>query len=256
MYSGIGAVRSLFYPHEGNIACMHIREILEELCDIAPPDLADEDDAERIGLVVEGEEDIRHICCSLDVTPRVVQQVIDQRSTLLVAHHTPFYDPLRRISGEDARLLRALLVAGMNLYIMHTNFDRAPKGVNQTLALLLEMEKVEDMPMGVLGECRLSLSAIQQRLNTPLKLYGTLAQPRAIAVVGGSGFYPELIEYAWYHGAEAFLSSELKHHVALKSPLPLLESTHYGLEAPAMRRLAEEHGWTFIESAPPCRYIG
>jgi dinuclear metal center YbgI/SA1388 family protein len=235
---------------------MHIRAILEELYEIAPLDLADEDDVERIGLVVEGEEDVRNVCCSVDVTPRVLQQAIDQGSTLLVAHHTPFYDPLRRIGGEDARLLRALLGSRINLYIMHTNFDRAPKGVNQTLALLLEMEKVEEMPIGVLGECPLSLSAIQQRLNTPLKLYGSLARPRAIAVVGGSGFYPELMEYAYYHGAEAFLSSELKHHVALKSPLPLLESTHYGLEAPAMRRLAEDHGWTFIENALPCRYIG
>jgi Uncharacterized conserved protein len=235
---------------------MHIRAILEELLTVAPMDLADEEDAPRIGLIVEGEEDIRNICCSVDVTPRVVQQVIDQGSTFLVAHHNPFYDPLWAIRGEDAHLLRGLLGSRVNLYIMHTNFDRAPKGVNQTLAQLLEMKKVEEMPMGVIGECSLSLPAIQQRLNTPLKLYGSVAQPRALAVVGGSGFQPELIEYAWYHGAEAFLSSELKHHVALHSPLPLLESTHYGLEAPAMRRLADDHGWTFIDSAPPCRFIG
>jgi putative NIF3 family GTP cyclohydrolase 1 type 2 len=235
---------------------MHIRTVLEELEMIAPPDLADEDDTGRIGLVVEGEDDIRSVCCSVDVTPRVVQQAIDRGRTLLVAHHTPFWDPLRIVRGHDARLLGALLGARMNLYIMHTNFDRAAKGVNQTLALLLGMNKVEEMPIGVLGECPLSLTAIQQRLNSPLMLYGTLTQPRILAVVGGSGFYPELIEYACYRGAEAFLSAELKHHVALRSPLPLLESTHYDLEAPAMRRLAEDQEWTFIESAPPCRYIG
>ncbi len=235
---------------------MQIRSVLEELEEIAPADLADEEDSERIGLIVEGEEDIRNVCCSVDVTPRVVQQSMDRGCTLLIAHHTPFYQPLFSIQGEDALLLRALLGSRINLYVMHTNFDRAPKGVNQTLALILEMRKVEEMPMGILGECPLSLPAIQQRLTAPLKLYGSLTQPRALAVVGGSGFYPELIEYARYHGAEAFLSAELKHHVALKSPLPLLESTHYALEAPAMRRLAEEHGWTFLESAPPCRYIG
>ncbi|MDD1678353.1 MAG: Nif3-like dinuclear metal center hexameric protein [Methanomicrobiales archaeon] len=235
---------------------MHIRTILEELEEIAPPDLADEDDASRIGLVVEGEADIRTICCSVDVTPRVVQQAIDRGSTLIIAHHTPFYNPLQTIRGDDAHLLRALLGARINLYIMHTNFDRAAKGVNQTLALLLGMKKIEEMPIGVLGECQLSLPEMQERLNTPLKLYGTLTQPRTLAVVGGSGFHPELIEYAWYHGAEAFLSAELKHHVALRSPLPLLESTHYGLEAPAMRRLAKDRDWFFIESAPLCRYIG
>jgi putative NIF3 family GTP cyclohydrolase 1 type 2 len=235
---------------------MYIRAILEELGEIAPADLADEDDTEKIGLVVEGEEDIRNICCSVDITPRVVQQAIDKGSTLLIAHHTPFWNPLHVIRGDDANILRALLGARMNLFIMHTNFDRAPRGVNHTLASILEMKKVEEMPIGVIGECALSPVEIQQRLDTPLKLYGTLVRPRALAVVGGSGFYPQLIEYAYYHGAEAFLSAELKHHVALRSPLPLLESTHYGLEAPAMRRLAEDHGWTFIESAPPCRYIG
>jgi putative NIF3 family GTP cyclohydrolase 1 type 2 len=55
---------------------MHIRTVLEELEKIAPPDLADEDDTGRIGLVVEGEDDIRSVCCSVDVTPRVVQQAI------------------------------------------------------------------------------------------------------------------------------------------------------------------------------------
>ncbi len=234
---------------------MHIRAILDELEDIAPLDLADEEDIPRIGLVVEGEEDIRNVCCSVDVTPRVIRQAIDQGSTLLVAHHTPFYDPIWAVRGGDADLLRALLGNRINLYVMHTNFDRAPRGVNQTLAMLLDMKQVEEMPMGIIGECPLSLPEIQQRLNTPLKLYGTLIQPQVLAVVGGSGFHPDLIEYAYYRGAEAFLSAELKHHTALKSPLPLLESTHYGLEAPAMQRLAEERGWTYIESAVPCRYI-
>jgi putative NIF3 family GTP cyclohydrolase 1 type 2 len=235
---------------------MHIRAVLDQLEEIAPTDLADEDDTGRIGLVVEGEEDVRNICCSVDVTPRAVQQAIERGCTLLIAHHTPFWDPLRQICGDDARLLRALLGSHMNLYIMHTNFDRAEKGVNQTLARIFEMKNVEEMPIGILGECSLSLSAIQQRLNSPLKLYGTLTCPRALAVVGGSGFHPDLIEYAYYRGAEAFLSAELKHYVVLRSPLPLLESTHYGLEAPAMQRLAEDNHWFFIETEPLCRNIG
>ena len=51
-------------------------------------------------------------------------------------------------------------------------------------------------------------------------------------------------------GAEAFLSSEMKLSVARAAPLPCIESTHYALEAPAMRRLAAQQGWQYIDDPP------
>jgi dinuclear metal center YbgI/SA1388 family protein len=241
--------------HRGQHCCMHIHTVLEELEELAPQDLADPEDSGKIGLVVEGTDEIRNICCSVDVTMDVILQAAARDSTLIITHHTPFWNPLLTIRGHEAHLLRALLAADINLYVMHTNFDRAPHGVNRTLALLLDLKHVSEMPMGLLGECRLSLKTIRQRLNSSLKLYGNLERAHHLAVVGGSGFQTELIDYAFLHGADAFLSAELKHHVALHSPLPLLESTHYALEAPAMRRLAEDHDWLFMETALPCRDI-
>ncbi|MDD1676036.1 MAG: Nif3-like dinuclear metal center hexameric protein [Methanomicrobiales archaeon] len=234
---------------------MQIRAVLNELEGIAPPDLAEADDTEKIGVIVEGDEEIRNVCCSVDVTPGVVEQAIARQCNLIVSHHNPFWDPLTSFQGYDARLLRMLLSDRITLYVMHTNFDRAPRGVNQTLARLLGLENIREMPMGVTGDCRLSLRQIGKRLNAPLRLYGNLDQLHTLALVGGSGFRSELIEYAWRQGADAFLSAELKHHVALRSPIPLLESTHYDLEAPAMRRLAEEQGWSFVETDLSCRKI-
>jgi len=43
--------------------------------------------------------------------------------------------------------------------------------------------------------------------------------------------------------------------VARTSPLPCIESTHYALEAPAMRALAERSGWEYIEDLPAVRTI-
>ena len=234
---------------------MQIGAILALLEGIAPPELADEDDRERIGLLVEGGEEVRNVCCCVDVTPKVVQQAILRRSTFLVAHHNPFHDSLSVIRGYDADLIRGLLIANMNLYVMHTNFDRAPEGVNWTLAHLLGLNQVIEMPMGVIGTCTLSLQEIGERLNGPLRIYGEIEESHTLAIVGGSGFQPNLIEFAHRNGADAFLSSELKHHVALRSSLPLLESTHYDLEAPAMRRLAENHSWFFMETRLSCRNL-
>jgi putative NIF3 family GTP cyclohydrolase 1 type 2 len=71
-----------------------------------------------------------------------------------------------------------------------------------------------------------------------------------LAVVGGSGFDPLLIREAYDEGAEAFLSAELKHSVARAAPIPLIEATHYSLEAPAMRELALRFGWDYIDDPP------
>ncbi len=51
-------------------------------------------------------------------------------------------------------------------------------------------------------------------------------------------------------GADAFLSAEMKHSVARAAPLPCIESTHYALEAPAMKRLAAQRGWQYINDPP------
>ncbi len=52
---------------------------------------------------------------------------------MLVVHHTPIWMPLTAITGPTASLMREILSGGMNVYVMHTNFDRADEGVNDAL---------------------------------------------------------------------------------------------------------------------------
>ena len=113
---------------------MHVRAFIEEMERLAPPDLAEDFDTGKIGLVVEGKEDIVRVCCALDATPFVVQQAVMASADMLVVHHTPLWTPVTALTGRTAGLMRALLSAQMNLYVMHTNFDRAPEGVNDALA--------------------------------------------------------------------------------------------------------------------------
>ena len=42
----------------------------------------------------------------------------------------------------------------------------------------------------------------------------------------------------------------MKHSVARAAPLPCIESTHYALEAPAMKRLAAQRSWQYIDDPP------
>jgi dinuclear metal center YbgI/SA1388 family protein len=229
---------------------MDIRDVLQELECIAPPDLAEEMDTGRIGLIIEGREEIDRIACSLDVTPSVIRGAIDHRADLLVVHHTPIWSPVTSVRGPLASLLKDVFRSGLNVYVMHTNFDHAPGGINDALADLLELEDVCRMALGVCGDCGLNRESLVRHLAAPVLAWGNPQLPGRLAVVGGSGFDPSTIGEAVSLGAEAFLSADLKHAVARSSPLPLIETTHYALEAPGMRRLATEQGWHFIDDPP------
>jgi dinuclear metal center YbgI/SA1388 family protein len=234
---------------------MHRDAFIRAMEELAPPELADPDDTERIGLVVEGRREIRRVACALDATPRVVQEACRIPADMLVVHHTPLYYPVTRVGGATASLLRDLLSFGMNLYVMHTNYDRAEGGINDALAELLGLTGTVKMSMGVVGDCTLTPKKIAGILGCGLRIHGRISRIRRLAVVGGSGFDPWFLDEAKAMSAEAFLSAELKHHVARAAPLPCLEATHYALEAPGMRRLAEDRGWTFLDDPPEVTLI-
>jgi len=234
---------------------MHREAFIRAMEELAPPDLADHDDRERIGLVVEGRREIRRVACAMDATPRVVQEACRIPADMLVTHHNPLYDPVTRVEGATAALLRDLLSFGMNLYVMHTNYDRAEGGINDALAVILGLTGTVKMSMGVVGDCTLTPKKIAGILGSGLRVYGRISRIRRLAVVGGSGFDPLLLEEAKALSADAFLSAELRHHVARAAPLPCLEASHYSLEAPGMRRLAEDQGWTFLDDPPDVTLI-
>jgi dinuclear metal center YbgI/SA1388 family protein len=229
---------------------MHVRAFIEEMEQLAPPHLAEDFDAGKIGLIVEGKTTVDTVCCALDATPSVVKRAVAAHADMLLVHHTPLWTPLTSLTGPTASLMRDVLAAGLNIYVMHTNFDHAEYGVNDALAELLSLKNTEPMTLGRAGDCPLTLEEIARRLDCPLRVWGKIKKIQRIAVVGGSGFNHEFMAEAKERGADAFLSSELKHSVYRSAPLPCIEATHYALEAPAMKRLAAQRGWRFIADPP------
>ena len=236
---------------------MYLAEIVRKLDAIAPPELAESYDDGKIGLIIEGVREPIKIATALDATLHVLKEAILRDVDLLVVHHTPLWYPLTRVTGLYAELLRAVLGSGMHVFAMHTNYDHAPCGVNDCLCDLLSVCDRIPMSLGVVGTVPLSFEEITSRLGAPLRVYHEHALDEEdkellrIGVVGGSGFDPMLIEEAQHLGAHAFLSAELKHSVMRQfSDMVLLESTHYALEAPAMRMLAQRNGWFYIEDLP------
>ena len=234
---------------------MHVRAFIQEMERLAPPDLAEEFDCGKIGLIVEGRPEIGTVCCALDATASVVRRAVESGADMLVVHHTPLWTPVTALTGSTASLMRQLLAADMNLYVMHTNFDHCSEGVNDALAELLSLENRVPLSLGVIGSCTISLDELARRLGGNIRIWGELTSISRLAMVAGSGFDPAFLAEAKETGADAFLSAELKHSVARYSPLPCIEATHYALEAPAMRRLAARKSWQYLDDPPMVRSI-
>jgi len=111
---------------------MILREIIQILDEIAPPERALPDD--RIGLLIgDPKQEVRSVIVTVDVTPVLLKE---RAADLIVAHHPLIYTPLRtvRLDKYPENLVYALINSGTSLFVMHTNYDLADGGINDVLA--------------------------------------------------------------------------------------------------------------------------
>ena len=222
---------------------MKLAEIISILEKIAPPELADEWDS-GIGLIVDRNEKIHRIATSLDVTDHVLKEAAAAGVDMLVSHHTPIYLPVNRISRDLGNTLKIAMDNEISIYVMHTNYDRAPGGVNDILAQLLGLDQIRTADMGRIGTITPTETAtfarqVAEKLGTHVSYAGD-HQIETVMVLGGSGLQKEFIEMALNEGVDAFVSGEMRHN-ALRyiDDISLIDATHYATENPAMKQLSK-----------------
>jgi dinuclear metal center YbgI/SA1388 family protein len=137
-----------------------------------------------------------------------------------------------------------LLRNGIALYAAHTNLDAARGGVNDCLAALLGLSEVEPLAPDNLGRvgniAPQTLEAFaamaEAKLATTIRAAGDWRLPLTrVAVVGGSG--ADALQSARMAGAQALLTGEVKHHIALEAQtlgMGLIEAGHYETERPIL----------------------
>ena len=244
---------------------MKLDNLVARLEEIAPPALAEEFDVGRIGLIVKGTEDVKKVATALDPTPYAIQRAIDEGAQALVTHHTLIWDPVNTIGEDLAIRLKLLLDSGLSLYSMHTNYDRAPGGVNDVLAGLIGLSEAVEFCDGRAGKVREQslrsfASLVSERLGCDVEYVGNDDRRiRRVALVSGSGFRLAL-DGSRKAEIDVLLSSELKHDVILgRGHVALVSAPHYFTEAPAMKALAERLGHlvptVFIDDPPHIKTI-
>jgi dinuclear metal center YbgI/SA1388 family protein len=223
---------------------MKLNEIIPILNTVAPPELAEDFDSGRIGLVLDRAADIQKIAVALDPTDYVLKEAARLGANLLITHHTLIFDPINLISKRLSDTLKIAIDNDISIYTMHTNYDKAQGGVNDVLADILGLNNIEPLALGRVGEIEPCstlefASFISKKLNTHVQYVGD-GEIKKVMVIGGSGFRKEYIDMAFEYGANALVSGELRHDaLRYAGKLCLFDATHYATEAPAMKRLCE-----------------
>jgi dinuclear metal center YbgI/SA1388 family protein len=233
---------------------MDLDSLIESLEVIAPPELADPIDEGRIGLVSRGRKEVNSIAVALDPTENVIGRAVQSGADILITHHTLIWDPITKIPLRIQRQLSLILKNDLSFYVMHTNYDAAPEGVNDVLAKLVGLQHIRPFGIGRIGTIEPISTVgfvrhVAQKLGTRIQFIGERIINK-VAVIGGGGF--DATEEAISAGADALLSAELKHAAirCAEGRLSLIDATHYATEAPAMKALAQRLGGKFIDDWP------
>ncbi|WP_410510026.1 Nif3-like dinuclear metal center hexameric protein [Methanosarcina hadiensis] len=222
---------------------MKLTEIVQVLEGIAPPELADDFDKGRIGLILGLKDEVNRIAVALDANPYVLKKAAEIGADMLITHHTLIFHPINIISKPLAASLKIALENGISLYSMHTNYDRAEGGINDVLAARLGLKNIRTAEIGRIGEIEACSSAelasrVSDCLQTPVMYAGEKQEISKVMVAGGSCFRNEFLEIARENGVDAFISSELKHDILrANEDLCLIDATHYATENPGMEAL-------------------
>lgn len=233
---------------------MTVGEIREYLDRVAPMRYAESFD--NVGLLVGGgDAEVTGVCCCLDITRSVIKETAEKGANLIVSHHPVIFDGLKSVPAWSpvAELIRRDIAA----IAMHTNFDIAEGGVNDTLIELLEWERGETLEVtqsdgsGFGAVCEIPLEFTPRMLAEYCKekldlggvRYSRAERPiKRIAVCCGSGVDGGVMRLACERGCDAILSGDIKHNFWIEAEncgMTLVDAGHFGTEKAAAHKLAK-----------------
>ncbi len=190
---------------------------------------------------------VNRILMALDCTLEVVEEAKRLRAELIITHHPLLFHSRKNMREDDpeGQVLCALIRNHMALISAHTNLDRAPGGISDTLGQLFSLENMRSEGFVRCGRLPSAMTAGELRdrasriLKAPVRLYGSPEKPLEALAVGG-GAFDQGFEEAINLGAQAYLTGEVRHHNALNAVaqgMVLLEGGHFATEAPGLYAL-------------------
>ena len=239
---------------------MNKYELIKRIEAFAPPQTQEKWDCS--GWAVEtAQENVQKIMLCLTVTEDVVRQAKEQNCDMIISHH-----PLFKIDCHS-ELVSESFMPKINVYCAHTNLDKARGGTTDTLVKILELgkyviarsendEAIQPFIRYINYEISIKDFLMKLKPISPNLRYVNnhgAKTLKKIAFCAGSGF--EFIQEAFENGADAFVSGDLKFHIALESPIVLFDIGHFESEILALpvfeRIIGNEVEFVYAEEKSP-----
>ncbi len=114
---------------------MTIKEIISAIEIFAAPEL--QEDYDNAGLITgDYSWSCKGVLCSLDITPKVVEEAVQKGCNLIVAHHPIVFRGLKKITGKNyvEQVIISAIKNDVAIFAAHTNLDNVVLGVNGIIA--------------------------------------------------------------------------------------------------------------------------
>ncbi len=114
---------------------MKIAEIIQTIEEFAP--LSYQESYDNAGLIIgDRNADCTGVLICLDAVEAVINEAIDKKINLVVAHHPIVFSGLKKITGKNyiERVVLKAIKNDIAIYACHTNLDNVMLGVNHQIA--------------------------------------------------------------------------------------------------------------------------
>ncbi len=122
---------------------MKLNELTAYLESLAP--LSSQESYDNSGLIVgDPNMEVKGALVSLDCIESVVDEAIEKKCNLVIAHHPILFKGIKRLNGSDyvQRTIQKAIKNDIALYAIHTNLDNYRFGVNAEIGQRIGLENI------------------------------------------------------------------------------------------------------------------
>ncbi len=123
---------------------MKIKDISSLIEEIAP--LYYQDSYDNSGLIIGHPDDtVKKTLLCTDVTEEVLDEAIKKQCNLVISHHPPIFNAIKKLNGTNAveRIVIKAIQHRIGLYAAHTNLDNASNGVSRIIAEKIGLSNIK-----------------------------------------------------------------------------------------------------------------
>lgn len=222
----------------------------------------------KTALFTNNSEIINKVYTTVFITDEIVNKISKEKNCLIITHHHfDYYEDERGILAIRPEMLQKMQENRNSIYVAHAPLDTHQKyGTSISLANLcnISVEKLFfdyfGAPTALIGKIERTVfenfaSFVQEKLERPsLTKVKHKKFVEKIAVIGGGGDEPDILQTAYNEGCDTILTGTIEHRWAApfiqeankkfhflndNLKLNLIGGTHFGTERPAMIDLIE-----------------